>query len=56
VSERPRRSRKKVSPRSQNMAFNSIRSIFEAKDTSPIVPPNDSVRAEPHYELDAATN
>jgi hypothetical protein len=56
VTERPRRSRKKVSPRSQNMAFNSIRSIFEAKDTSPIVPPNDSVRAEPQYELYAATN
>jgi hypothetical protein len=44
VTEPPRRSKKKVSPRSQNMTFNSIRSIFESKETSPIVPPNDSVR------------
>ena len=38
------RPRKKVSPRSTNLMFNNIRSIFEEKVTGPIVPPSDTVR------------
>lgn len=36
--------RKRVSPRSTNLMFNNIRSIFEEKFTDPIVPPSDTVR------------
>lgn len=43
AAEPDNRRKKKVSPRSSNMTFNNIRSIFETKETNPIVPPNEHV-------------